>query len=160
MKRPILLMTVLLLLFSTCKKDSDDNSDNGGSTQTQEWQMEINVDITDPDPSPFDITGNVNIGINGSNITFTGTYTVGNLTFENVVFYGTLSGNKVTMTTNEYQVSFESQGTTYTENISWVMGPFTVSNDSASGNGTIAAVQNPGSNTESGTFTFSTWRNE
>ena len=85
---------------------------------------------------------------------------MGSLTFEDVVFYGTLSGNKVTMTTKEYQVNFESQGTTYTEHISWVMEPFTVSNDNASNNGTIVAVKTPGNTTESGTFTFTTWRNK
>jgi len=160
MKRLILLTSLLLLLFSSCKKDNDDNSDNSNSTQTQQWKMEIDVNITEPDPSPFKITGDVDIEINGSNITFTGTYAVGGLTYENVVFYGTLNGNEVTMTTKEYQVSFESQGTTYTEDISWVMAPFAVSNDSASGNGTIVALKNPGATTESGTFTFSTWRNK
>jgi len=157
MKVSVLSIIIISLFFIlSCKKDnSDDNTQEG---QGQLWEMEINVDITDPDPSPFKITGDVDILIDGNEVTFTGSYVVGNLTFKNIVFTGVLNGNKVDMTTNEYQVGFDSQGIHYTEVITWDMATFTVSLDSASGNGIISAVKTPGNTIESGTFTFSAWK--
>lgn len=143
------------MLSVGCNKSSNNNDDNNeNSVQTQVWDMLIHINFTYPDTSPFDITGIVDVKLDGNNVTLTGDYTIGALTYEDIVFTGTKSGNKVTMTTTDCEVTFESQGTTYTENISWIMDPFTANLDNASGGGDITALRNPGAVTESGTFTF------
>jgi len=147
--RFLFLSMLFMLLLWSCKTNEDDPA------QTEEWDMEINVNLTEPPPpSPFDITGVAEVEIDDEQVTFTGTYDVGNLTYENVVFHGTVNGNQLTLTTTEYQVTYEFQGTTYTEDISWVLPAFPVSANSATGSGTIVAVKTPGNITESGTFSF------
>lgn len=153
----MVLLILLVTVANSCKKDENNNNDNN-NTQTQQWEIEIAVNITDPEPSPFTISGDVDITIDGDQVTFTGDYTIGNLSFENVIFEGMLTGTQVSMTTSEYQVTFESNGTTYTEDISWSLAPFNVLGNTATGAGTITATKNPGNTTESGTYTFTTTR--
>lgn len=152
-KSPFLfILLVLSIVLLSCKNNNnndDDNSTNGGT-----WDIVINVNITEPAPSPFSIEGVVDVEVSGDQITFTGDYVNGGLTFDNVTFTGLLNGNEVTMTTEQYEVQYVFQDTTYTENLSWEMGPFVVNGNTASGGGSISAVRTPGNTTESGTFTF------
>ena len=144
-------LVIFAILSLGCNQDKNDDPE----TQTSKWDMVINVNLTEPPPpSPFDITGVVDVKIEGKQITFTGDFQVGSLIYEDIVFEGILNGNEVTITTALIEVTFESQGTTYSEAITWVLPPFTVNGNAATANGTIEAVKTPGLLTESGTFTF------
>ncbi len=149
----VLVLVVTALVFIGCK-NNEEEEDNTAAPQTQEWEMTINVNITDPDPSPFTITGDVDVTVEGENVTLSGDFINGNLTFEDIVFNGTISGNVVTLTTASVSVDYDFQGTTYTENISWTMDPFAVNVDNANGGGDLQAHKTPGDITETGTFTF------
>ena len=149
----VFVLTIVALVFTACK-NNDEDEENNPAPQTQQWEMTINVNITDPDPSPFTITGDVDVTVDGENVTFKGDFINGNLTFEDIVFNGKLNGNVVTMTTSNVSVNYDFQGTTYTENITWTMDPFAVNVDNANGGGDLQAHKTPGDITESGTFTF------
>lgn len=140
------------LLFTSCK--NNDNKDDDNNTNGSAWDIVININITEPAPSPFFIEGVVDVDISGDQVIFTGDCVNGGLTFENVKFTGLLNGNEVTMTTDEYEVQYVFQDTTYTENLSWEMDPFEVNGNTATGSGNITAVKTPGDITETGTFTF------
>jgi len=149
----LILFMSLVYVFSSCKDNNNNDDDNGGANAGT-WDMDIQVNITEPEPSPFEALGVVDVNIDGNNVTFTGDYTIGNQTHNNLVFYGTFEGNKVTLNTNETVVQFTFNDTLYTEHIAWVMSPFYVDGSSGIGGGTLVATKNPGNTVESGTFTF------
>lgn len=150
--RLIVIMAALLLVFSCKQKNSDADEDM--------YDILIHINFTDPEPSAFDITGEVNAKTVGSDVTFTGTYHIGQLTYTNIVFHGTLDGNKVTMNTDSCQVQYTFNDTVVTEDITWNLPPFTVSFGSGAGGGDIVVVKHPMETTESGTFSFTVTRKD
>lgn len=147
MKQTLIFIAILLITLASCKQSDNDS-------ETEQWEVTINIDITEPDPSPFTAYGDVEVTISGTHYTMKGTFTIGNQTHENIILEGTYDGMNATMTTDQIEVQFEFDGTTYTENISWEMESFEITPPNASGHGNIQAIKTPGNIVETGTYTF------
>ena len=151
--KTILLFSLITLMgLSSCKKDSNNVTDP--TIIEEKWEILITFYITDPDVYSFTETGDLDVVIEGKNVTITGVYTIGNLTYEDIVFYGTVEDDQFTLDTNTYQVQFEFDGITYTEVLTFTISEYTQTETGATGSGDIHVVKTPGNTTESGTFTF------
>lgn len=152
----ILLAGILgLLTLLSCKDNKNPETPDGDP-----YNIIININLTDPEPSPFDITGEVLVSVSGEDVTFNGTYHIGELTYTQIVFKGKLTGNLLTMETDSVRVSYTSDNVIYTEDITWVLPPFAVTAEGGTGSGTIVAKKDPGGLVESGTFTFTVSKKE
>jgi len=143
---------LLILTLISCKKDED--NDNPEPPPGEAWEMEVTFNITEPATYSFNANCDIDVAQSGNNVTISGTYTIGDLSYDDLVFEGVLNGDQFTLSTNAYQVQYEFDGTTYTEDISMVVPPFTFAGGTASGGGDIDIVTNPGNSVESGTFSF------
>ncbi len=150
---PFFKIFILLLLFTGCKSNQSTDTAEGDL-----YDIVIQIHFTYPETSLFDITGVVEVTTEGSKVTFDGTCQIGQLTYDDIVFYGTLNGNEVTMNTDSCRVTYVFNDTTVTEDIRWVLPPFKVSFGSGSGGGDISLVKHPMEYHESGTFTFTVTR--
>ena len=147
-----LFSLITLIGLSSCKKDSNKVTDP--SIIEEKWEILITFFITDPGVYSFTETGDLDVVIEGEDVTITGVYTIGNLTFEDIVFYGTVKNDQFTLNTNTYQVQFDFDGITYTEVLTFTISEYTQTESGATANGDIHVVKTPGNTTESGTFTF------
>jgi len=143
---------IISINLSSCKKNSDKatNSD----VIEQEWDLLLTFNIVDPAVYTFFGTGDIDIMIDGDDVTISGTFTIGNLSYDDLVFEGKLNGDQFTLLTDSYQVQFEFDGVLYTETITITVPNFTFGENNVTGGGDIHILKNPGAETESGTFTF------
>jgi len=148
-----LQLIAILSLTPGCKQNKSTDSEEGDL-----YDIAIQINFTYPEPSSFPITGVIDVKTEGSQVTFDGTYQIGSLTYKDIVFYGTLDGNEVTMNTDSCQVQYIFNDTVVTEDITWDLPPFTVSFGSGGGTGEIVVKKHPMETTESGTFTFTVTR--
>jgi len=151
----LLAFFIMLLLFPGCKSNKSTDNSTGDL-----YDIVIQIHFTYPETSLFDITGVVEVTTEGSKVKFDGTYQIGQLTYNDIVFYGTLNGNEVTMNTDSCRVTYVFNDTTVTEDIRWVLPPFKVSFGSGSGGGDISLVKHPMEYHESGTFSFTVTRKD
>ncbi|HPE34849.1 MAG TPA: hypothetical protein PLI65_08640 [Bacteroidales bacterium] len=145
--------TVLLLLLSfySCNKDEENNP----STQEEHYDVELVFNITVPETYTFNATGDIMLKIEGNEATVNGTFDIGQLSYDDLEFKGSLNGDQFTLTTTYYQVQYQFDGVTYTEDITLAVPAFSISGEMITGGGDIEVIKNPGNTTESGTFTFS-----
>lgn len=144
----------ILFLFTLVSCNKDDENDNPNPLKSETWETEVTFNITEPAVYSFLATGDVNLIENGGNVTITGSFTIGDLTYEDLEFQGEINGDMFTLITTNYQVQYEFNGTTYTEDVTLVVPPFLFTDQSASGSGDIEIVTNPGSSVESGTISI------
>lgn len=120
----------------------------------EEWIADVTINMTEPEASTFPIYGDLVVTPNGSQVTITGVYLIGQLAVDSVVLAGTLAGDVLTITTNQAHVQYGLGGVTYTEDFTFSFSPISLSASPVTSSGTVSLVRNPGATTESGTFTF------
>jgi len=144
------LMSILtfVLLLSMCKKNDTTNE------ATDTYDADIQINLTDPEPSAFEISGQVEVTVSGSDVTLKGAYQIGQLSYQDIIFRGILSGTLFTMTTDSCRVSYTFDNEEVIEDITWTLPPFNIVMGSGTGTGTIKVVKHPYETVESGTFSF------
>jgi len=146
----LLPLFAVILAFSTCKKDDEDDA----NTETQNWEFEASFNVTDPDTYSFTAEGTAVIESDGSTYTIVATYTVGQMEFEDVGFSGDIVDGKVEITNQVLVIEFEIGGEQYTETVTFSLSTIDTSGNTASGSGPFTIVKEPGAVEESGTLDF------
>lgn len=154
--RTIMSKSILSIIFislfinlSSCKKNSTESD-----VITEEWEVVITFVIDDGYNSTFQEFGDLVVEIDGEDVTITGTYTIGNLVYEDIVFYGKLGNDEFTLLTNTYTVQFVVDNVTYTEQLTFDVEEFNYDSESATASGNITIFITPGNDTQTGTFTL------
>lgn len=143
------LSIVLFINLSSCKKNSTKSD-----VITEQWEVVITFVLNDTYNSTFQEFGDLEVEIDGEDVTITGTYTIGNLVYEDIVFYGKLEDDEFTLFTNTYTVQFVVDNITYTEQLTFKIEEFNYDDESATANGNITIFITPGDDTQTGTFTL------
>jgi len=145
----LLPLLAVILAFSTCKKDDDEPT-----IETQEWEFEATFNITDPDIYSFTANGTAIIESDGSTYKIVASYTVGQMTFEDIEITGDIVDGKADVTNKVVVIEFEIGGVSYTETVTFSLSIIDTSGDNASGSGPLTIVMEPGNTVEEGTLEF------
>jgi hypothetical protein len=146
----VTLVLLILMLFplSFCSKKGNDDS-----SETIYYDVHITYNATYPEVSTYYGNGDATLHDYGDHATISGTISVGQLSFD-AEFEGDLNGDQFVLVTTNFQVQYELNGVTYTEDITINFAAFTIWGDTVTATGDYTAVTNPGATTESGTVTF------
>lgn len=140
---------VVILAFSTCKKDDDDPN-----VVTQEWEFEVTFNITDPDIYSFIATGTAVIETDGNTYAIEADYIIGQQVFENIILEGNMTNGEIVIDNEVLVIEFEQNEIIYTETITFSLPNVNVSGDNASGSGLVKIEKEPNGTTEEGTLEF------
>ncbi len=139
----------VILAFSTCKKDDDDDP----IVEVQEWEFEATFNITDPDIYSFIATGTAVIESDGNTYEIVATYTSGQQIFEDIIITGNVVNGEIVFENEVLVIEFEANGTIYIETITFSLPNISISGDTASGSGPVKTEMEPGGTAE-GTLEF------
>lgn len=144
----ILVFMLLIFCISSCS-----SSGNGDSAESQDYTVQITYNVNDPEVYTYSGAGAATLQVEGNQVTITGTITVGQLSFS-AEFEGDLDGDQFTLITTNFQVQYDFEGVTYTEDITISFPAFTIAGGIITATGDFIAITNPGATTESGTVTI------
>lgn len=138
----------VILAFSACKDDDEPN------VETQNWEFEAIFNITDPDIYSFTAEGVAVIESDGSTYEILATYTIGQLTFEDITLTGDVVDGEIVIANEVLVIEFEANGTNYTETITFSLPNINTSGNTANGSGPLKIETEPGGVVEEGTLEF------
>jgi len=146
----LVLFSVIGILTLPCCSGCNGGS---GTADSNEYTVEITYNATYPEVSTYYGHGEATLYDYGDHATISGTITVGGSSFD-ADFEGNIEGNNFIPITTNFQVQYEFNGVTYTEDITIDFDAFNVSGEEVTATGDYTAVTNPDNTTESGTVTF------
>jgi len=144
----LLVVLIIIISFCSCCKKR-----TGDSTDMIYYDVHITYNATFPNVCTYYGDGDAILYDYGDHATISGTITVGQATFS-AEFEGTLEGDTFTLTTTTFQVQYEFDDQTYTEEITIDFNDFSISGTTVTATGDYTAVTNPGNTTEAGSVTF------
>ena len=146
----IFFIFILLLSFLTFCSNGENGNDDA---VTKYYNVDITYNATFPEVSTYTGEGDATLQDYGDHATIESTITVGGKTF-NADFEGVITGDQFSLNTTTFQVRYEFDGVTYTEDITIDFDDFSVAGENLTITGEYEAVTNPGNTTESGTVTI------
>jgi hypothetical protein len=157
MKTRFLLFAIaacLVIVFYRCDEGEDDANQ---LPTTADYSTNITVFISWPDNYQFDVTGTTHVDINGNTFGSTSDMTIGQSIINDVEINGTLQGNEITFTDEQFLVHIPVPGgDTLEEEVTLSMGPVDFTKSNIAGNeGRVILRMTDDTVTERGTFTYS-----
>lgn len=146
----LVLFSVIGILTLPCCSGCNGGSDTADSN---EYTVDITYNATYPEVSTYYGHGEATLYDYGDHATISGTITVGGSSFD-ADFEGNIEGNNFIPITTNFQVQYEFNGVTYTEDTTIDFNAFSILGDEVSATGEYTAVTNPGNTNESSTVTF------
>ena len=136
----VLLLILMFISFTFCSRKGNDDS-----SETKYYEVQITYNATYPNVCTYYGNGDATLYDYGDHATISGTIAVGQRSFE-AEFQGVLNGDRFTVTTTSFQVQYEFNGVTYTEDITIDFSAFSISGGTVTATGDYTAVTNPGRN--------------
>ena len=136
----VLFLMLMFFCVSFCSRKGNDDS-----SETKYYEVQITYNATYPNVCTYYGNGGATMYDYGDHATITGTLAVGQRSFE-AEFQGALNGDQFIVTTTSFQVQYEFNGVTYTEDITINFSAFSISGGTVTATGDYTAVTNPGRN--------------
>jgi len=144
-----------MILLTKCDKKEDDNN-----TEIYRWDFTANFTIDGKSNSQYSATGTADFEKNGNNFTLTCNYSIGQVTFSDVILEGIVDGDSAHLTTESVILEFEADGSVIQEEVMFTVNPVDVSCKDALGDGTFKQRILPDGLWENGTFDFTAERHQ
>lgn len=118
------------------------------------WDMEFTIELAEPDAYSFGGFGNLLFHIDGEQVHVTGNVTIGDGTYNDLVFDGLLDGDQFTLLTTKFSVVPAYGDDVGTEEVTVELPPFTFTGDTTQATGNLLVITKPWAPTKTGTFTI------